>query len=47
MERDEQECAERLLSRRMLRLWHALKAERRAQGFTATRAKLQVLLGVG
>ena len=44
VERDEQECAERLLSRRMLRHWHAIKEERRAQGFTATRAKLQVQL---
>ena len=42
--RDEHECAERLLARRMLRLWHQIKEERRAHGFVATRAKLQVQL---
>ena len=41
-ERDEVECAERLLGRRMLDLWHQLKAARRRQGFASTRAKLQV-----
>ena len=43
-ERDEHECAERLLARRMLHLWHQLRLERRQQGYTATRAKLQVQL---
>lgn len=41
-ERDENECAERLLARRMLQLWQLLKTERQQQGFVATRAKLQV-----
>ena len=40
--RDEQECAERLLARRMLVLWQDLKALRHQQGFQATRARLQV-----
>ena len=43
-ERDEHECAERLLARRMLHLWHQLRTERRQQGYTTTRAKLQVQL---
>jgi DNA-binding transcriptional regulator GbsR (MarR family) len=40
--RDEQECAERLLARRMLVLWQDLKGLRQRQGFQATRARLQV-----
>ena len=43
-QRDEQECAERLLARRMLHVWQLLKNERRQQGFTSTRSKLQVQL---
>ena len=42
--KDEQECAERLLARRLLKLWHALKAEREAQGFKSTRARMQFRL---
>ena len=38
------ECAERLLARRMLHLWHQLRLERKQQGFAVTRAKLQVQL---
>jgi hypothetical protein len=41
---DEQECAERLLARRMLHLWQQLRAERKDAGFAATRARLQVQL---
>ena len=44
-EGDEHECAERLLSRRMLHMWQQLRTERRQQGgWMATRAKLQVQL---
>ena len=43
-ERDEHECAERLLVRRMVHLWQQLKWERRQQGYAATRARLQVQL---
>ena len=43
-ERDEIECAHRLLARRMLDLWHRIKREREQQQFSATRAKLQVQL---
>jgi len=42
--KDEQECAERLLARRTLRLWRSLKREREAQGFKATRARMQFQL---
>jgi len=42
--KDEQECAERLLARRLLRLWRALKRERELQGFRATRARVQFQL---
>lgn len=42
--RDEHECAERLLARRMLQMWQDLKRQRRQQGFASTRAKLQVQL---
>lgn len=42
--KDEQECSERLLVRRMLQLWQRIKAERNAQGFRASRVKLQVQL---
>ncbi|KAL1524398.1 hypothetical protein AB1Y20_019293 [Prymnesium parvum] len=40
--RDEHECTERLLARRMLLLWQDLKEARRSQGFQATRSRLQV-----
>lgn len=42
--KDEQECAERLLSRRLLALWRQLKAERASQRFRATRARVQFQL---
>lgn len=42
--KDEQECAERLLARRLLRLWRALKRDREEQGFRATRARTQFQL---
>eukprot|EP00965_Chrysotila_dentata_P141027 4661500-Pleurochrysis_carterae.AAC.1 len=36
-----QECAERLLSRRMLLVWRELKAERLRERVRTTRARLQ------
>jgi coiled-coil and C2 domain-containing protein 2A len=42
--KDEQECAERLLARRLLRLWRALKREREKQNFRATCARMQFQL---